>query len=95
MQAYQSSLTIPVLQEHITSNVIMRHVTTKVKETGKACFHSTLAGVYLEKNNNKKTPDVQYTQTHLLIIGKQARHYQGCTNSSWCGIRICTDVRVP
>ena len=26
------------------------------------------------------------------IIGeraKRARHYQGCTNSSWCGICIC------
>ena len=30
----------------------------------------------------------QYT---ALIIGeraKRARHYQGCTNSSWCGIYI-------
>ena len=29
---------------------------------------------------------------------KRARHYQGCTNSSWCGIcvyvYICMEVRV-
>ena len=23
-----------------------------------------------------------------LVIGERARHYQGCTNSSWCGIYI-------
>ena len=23
-----------------------------------------------------------------VIFGKRARHYQGCTNSSWCGIYI-------
>ena len=42
---------------------------------------------------------------HLLtviydLIGKQAkpvRHYQGCTNSTWCGIYIyiCMEVRMP
>ena len=28
----------------------------------------------------------------LVVIGeraKRARHYQGCTNSSWCDIYIC------
>ena len=36
------------------------------------------------------------------IVGeraKRARHYQGCTNSSWCGIYIyiyiCMEVRMP
>ena len=36
----------------------------------------------------------------IFIIGeraKRARHYQGCTNSSWCGIYIyiCMEVRMP
>ena len=26
--------------------------------------------------------------TMYIITGEQARHYQGCTNSSWCGIYI-------
>ena len=25
----------------------------------------------------------------MYIIGERARHYEGCTNSSWCGIYIC------
>ena len=36
----------------------------------------------------------------VMIIGeraKRARHYQGCTNLSWCGICVytCMEVRVP
>ena len=33
----------------------------------------------------------------LLLIGeraKRARHYQGCTNSSWCGIYIYTYIYI-
>ena len=31
------------------------------------------------------------TQSTFLVVGervKQARHYQGCTNSSWCGVCV-------
>ena len=31
----------------------------------------------------------------IKLIGeraKRARHYQGCTNSSWCGICICNST---
>ena len=34
----------------------------------------------------------------IKLIGeraKRARHYQGCTNSSWCIIYICMEVRMP
>ena len=31
---------------------------------------------------------LQTVPTHAVIIGEPARHYQGCTNSSWCGIGI-------
>ena len=30
-----------------------------------------------------------------LLYNWRARHYQGCTNSSWCGIYICMEVRMP
>ena len=37
----------------------------------------------------------------IFLVGeraKRARHYQGCTNSSWCGtyiyIHICMEVRM-
>ena len=43
------------------------------------------------------TPKVCLTRSPItIIIGERARHYQGCTNLSWCGIcvHICMEVRV-
>ena len=32
--------------------------------------------------------DDRYQLFGIYIIGERARHYQGCTNSSWCGTYI-------
>ena len=47
---------------------------------------------YLEakpRENRKRRSYVERLTHALAIVGeraKRARHYQGCTNSSWCGI---------
>ena len=35
------------------------------------------------------TQQILFMLSVNMVIGERARHYQGCTNLSWCGIYIC------
>ena len=70
-----------------------------------AYYHTKSVGKW--SNVSSTIGDTQFVRkvvSHVYVIGeraKRARHYQGCTNSSLCGIYIyiyiyiCMEVRMP
>ena len=70
-----------------------------------SCNWTTVGGstavVRYANQNIILTPTVKCAVITCRLVGeraKRARHYQGCTNSSWCGtyiyIYICMEVRM-
>ena len=49
----------------------------------------------LEEIKQKTLADSSLQELSKMFkrIGERVRHYQGCTNLSWCGICICMEVR--
>ena len=64
------------------------------------CLFNASLSSYLTIDTAIDTKRTPYNMWFFNVIGeraKRARHYQGCTNSSLCGIYIyiCMEVRMP